>query len=79
MTKDQQSIIWLGLIVIALNIIVNLSEFKTVLFNKGPAGNAGAATPVPSPGTSKTPAASGVTNLPSGNNPQQTPPSVMVA
>jgi hypothetical protein len=33
MSKYQTSIIWLGLILIALNVIVNLSEFKSVLFN----------------------------------------------
>lgn len=83
MTRDQQNIIWLGLILIALNIIVNLADFKTVIFNKdsGPAGNAGASAPVPTPGNSNPPVAPGPMSpiYGNGNQPQNTPPSVMVA
>jgi len=37
MTRDQTSILWLGLILIALNIILNLAEFKSVIFGSGSA------------------------------------------
>lgn len=35
MNRYQVNIIWLGLILIALNIIVNLSELKSVIFGGG--------------------------------------------
>ena len=31
MNKYQQNILWLGLILIALNIVVNIGEFKSVI------------------------------------------------
>lgn len=40
MTRYQTNIIWLGLILIVLNIIVNLGDVKSVLFG-GPSGNGG--------------------------------------
>lgn len=40
MTRYQTNIIWLGLILIVLNIIVNIGEFKSILFG-GPSGNGG--------------------------------------
>lgn len=48
MNRYQTNIIWLGLILIALNIIVNIGEFKRVLFG-GPSGNAGNSGPVITP------------------------------
>lgn len=39
MTRDQETILWLGLILVALNVIVHLSDFKAVIFG-GPV-NAG--------------------------------------
>lgn len=84
MTRDQQSVIWLGLILIALNIIVNLGQFKATIFNKGPAGNPATPSngPTPGPSTPNT-LAPGPLNTPTfggnGNSPQQTPTSVMVA
>lgn len=84
MTRDQQNVIWIGLILIALNIVVNLGQFKATVFGKGPTGDASNQTPqtLPAPGTSNPPVAPGPMNPTfggNGNAPQQTPPSVMVA
>lgn len=32
MTRQQNTVIWIGLILIAFNIIINVSEFKGILF-----------------------------------------------
>lgn len=32
MTRDQETILWLGLILVALNLIVHIGDFKKVLF-----------------------------------------------
>lgn len=56
MTRYQSSIIWLGLILIALNVIVEIGQFKSVLFG-GPSGNAGGKPSVPTPSNKTPPAA----------------------
>lgn len=78
MTRYQTSIIWLGLILITLNIIVNLGTFKSVLFG-GPGGNGnGSPNPVTPPNRNP-PLAPGMINPIIGNNPnQQTPNGIMV-
>lgn len=75
MTRYQNSIIWLGLILIALNVIVNIGSFKAVLFG-GPSGNAGASASVKPPSNSNT---NPSTPLAPPQLPvtQQTPPGVM--
>lgn len=40
MNSYQTNIIWLGLILVLLNIVVNATEFKAVIFNKGTATTA---------------------------------------
>jgi len=42
MTRYQSDILWLGLILIALNIVVNISGFKTLIFGSGTTTNSNA-------------------------------------
>jgi hypothetical protein len=44
MNRYQTNIIWLGLILIALNLVVNLAEVKSVIFNGASAGTTTAKT-----------------------------------
>jgi hypothetical protein len=37
MNSYQVNIVWLGLILITLNVVVHLGEFKSVLFTPSPA------------------------------------------
>lgn len=84
MTRDQQSVIWIGLILIALNLVVNRAQVKATIFNKGgPTGDASKTTPpsIPPKGPSTPSVAPGPMNPiygGNGNVPQNTPPSVMV-
>lgn len=65
MTNHQSTVIWLGLILVTLNLIINAGEIKSVLFGGGnssssnpvnqPQGNA-TQTPTPQPNPSPTPA-----------------------
>jgi len=65
--KYQQNIIWLGLILIVLNLVVNIGEFKSVLFGT-PAGDGST-----SGGNNLTPTTIQPTQLMSVTHPAQTP------
>jgi hypothetical protein len=64
MTRQQSTVIWLGLILVTLNLIVNIAEVKAVIFGgsaakpagKPAAGNNAAAVPQPNPAPNPTPA-----------------------
>ena len=79
MSRYQTSIIWLGLILITLNLIANISEFKSVIFG-GPSGNGSnpGSVPVPNPASSNPPMAPGPMNPVVGSPSQPTPPQNMV-
>lgn len=34
MTKQQSTVIWIGLIIVALNVFINLADLKGLLFGK---------------------------------------------
>jgi hypothetical protein len=34
-SKQQSTVIWLGIVIIALNLVVNASEIKSVIFSGG--------------------------------------------
>lgn len=38
MTRDQVTVLWLGLIIVALNLIVNLGTVKQVIFGTNTGG-----------------------------------------
>ena len=78
MTRYQTSIIWLGLILVVLNLITNIGEFKSMIFG-GPSGNGGnpGSVPAPNPANSNPPQAPGTMNPVVGNPPQPTPPQNM--
>lgn len=79
MTRYQSSIIWLGLILIVLNLIAHIGEFKSIIFN-GPSGNGGnpGTGPTPNPPSSSPPLSPGPMNPIVGNQSQPTPPQNMV-
>lgn len=78
MNRYQTSIIWLGLILIALNIIVNLGTFKSVLFG-GPSGNGNGNPNGVTPPTKNPTLAPGVMNpIITTPNIQPTPPNQLV-
>lgn len=79
MTRYQTSIIWLGLILIVLNLVVNIGEFKSVIFG-GPGGNGGGGNtgPTPNPTNNNPPLAPGPMNPIVGNPAQPTPTQNMV-
>lgn len=56
MSRYQQNILWLGLILITLNIIVNYNEFKAIIFGGGPSGDAGGTSSIPAPSNTTPPA-----------------------
>jgi hypothetical protein len=77
MSRYQRDIIWIGLILIVLNIIVNIGDVKSIIFG-GPSGNAPAKPtgPTPVPSTPKPSPAIAPGQLPI--QPQQTPPGTSV-
>lgn len=64
MSKAQNTVIWLGLILITLNLLVNIGELKSVLFGGG------AST------TANTTPTNNASTPPQTSTPAQTPPSV---
>lgn len=79
MTRYQTSIIWLGLILILLNLVANMGEFKSVIFG-GPSGNGGngGTGPTPNPSNNNPPLAPGPMNPIVGPTTQPTPPKNLV-
>jgi hypothetical protein len=68
MSKAQSSVIWLGLVLVTLNLIIHIGEIKSVIFGgsggsaSAPAQNPGSnATPAPTPNQSPTPSTVQVT------------------
>lgn len=67
MTKAQSTVIWLGLVLVAFNLIIHIGEIKSVIFGgaapaPAPAQNPGSnAIPTPTPNQSPTPTAVQVT------------------
>ena len=62
MTRAQSTVIWLGLVLIAFNLIIHIADVKGILFggtssnsDSGASGNA-ATKPTPAPNASPTPA-----------------------
>jgi hypothetical protein len=41
MSQHQTTVIWLGLVLIALNLILNLAELKSVIFSGSTGGGSG--------------------------------------
>jgi hypothetical protein len=70
MTKAQSTVIWLGLVLVTLNLIIHIGEIKSVIFGGTSATSTPASTPAQNPGSNATP-----TPAP---NPSPTPTAVMV-
>lgn len=68
MNSSQTTILWLGLILVALTVVVNISDFKSLLFG-GP-GNIALTSTTNIPGASTTP------QITLDSTQQQTPPNV---
>jgi hypothetical protein len=62
MTRNQTTILWLGLILIGLNLIIRLGDFKAVIFGSPAPANPAPTTGNPplAPGQSPTPPANQV-------------------
>lgn len=43
MTNHQSTVIWLGLVLIALNVVVHIADLKTVLFGSGSSSSSSSA------------------------------------
>jgi hypothetical protein len=69
MTRQQSTVIWLGLVLVAFNLIIHIGEIKSVIFGKG-AANTPAAAPKQNPGSNAVPNPA--------PNPSPTPASVQV-
>jgi hypothetical protein len=56
-SNHQSTVIWLGLVLIALNVVIHIADLKTVLFGTASTTNT-------TPSQAKTPAPSGTTTTP---------------
>ena len=55
MTKQQNTVIWLGLVLIALNLVIHISDLKTLLFGGNVSGKTEGNVNQPPQGQSNTP------------------------
>jgi hypothetical protein len=65
MTRAQSTVIWLGLVLVALNIVVHINDVKALIFG----GTAASGTPTPA----NTPAGNSVIPSHPSPSPQPTP------